>query len=82
MTIPGVGDSSSLTSAAPVPFSTIIAAASRSVCEGPTVSDTSDIPSLTCICGLLSPRCRDSANRRKTTPIATPDRTLSGGLDI
>ena len=39
VTIPGVGDSSSMTSAAPVPFSTIFAAASRSVCDGPTVSD-------------------------------------------
>ncbi len=51
--MPGVGESASLTRAAPVPFSTIILAASRSVCEGPTVSDTSDIPSFTCITGLL-----------------------------
>ncbi len=47
MQAPGV--SSSSTSAAPVPFSTIIAAASRSVWVGPTVRTTSDIPSRTCI---------------------------------
>ena len=55
MTIDGVGSSSSMTSAAPVPFSTIFAAASRSVWDGPTVSVISDIPSLTCICDLPSP---------------------------
>ena len=55
MTIPGVGDSSSMTSAAPTfrarPSSPPPA---RSVCDGPTVTETSDIPSLTCICVLLS----------------------------
>ena len=73
MTIPGVGDSASKTSAAPVPFSTIFAAASRSVCDGPTVSDTSDIPSLTCICVLLSHAFEISADRMQEYPNRRPE---------
>jgi hypothetical protein len=49
VTIPGVGASSSITRAAPTLRATIAAAAWRSVCDGPTVTDTSDMPSLTCI---------------------------------
>jgi hypothetical protein len=49
VTIPGVGASSSITSAEPTFRSTIAAAAWRSVCDGPTVTETSDMPSLTCI---------------------------------
>ena len=67
-----------MTSAAPVPFSTIFAAASRSVCEGPTVRTTSDIPSLTCICALLSLGLRVRANRLKPTRARGADSTLCG----
>ena len=49
MKIPGAGASSSKTSAEPTFRSTIAVAACRSVCDGPTVTETSDIPSLTCI---------------------------------
>ena len=82
MTIPGAGDSASVTSAAPVPFSTIFAAASRSVCDGPTVRTTSDIPSLTCIVALSFERFRDRADRLKTTPPSVPGKPLLRGLDI
>ena len=53
-TIPGPGSSSSITTAAPTPFSVIRCAASRSVWPGPTVSTTLDIPSRTSICASLS----------------------------
>jgi hypothetical protein len=49
------------------------------VWDGPTVSDTSDIPSFTCIRGLLAPISQASANRLKTTRIAAPYNTLSRG---
>src|SRR5207344_2230067 len=52
--MPGTGFSSSLTRAAPIPFSVIFVAASRRVCVGPTVRTTSDIPSRTCISGASS----------------------------
>src|SRR4051794_25782038 len=54
VTMQGPGAASSSTSAAPVPFSVIIVAASRSVCVGPTVRTTSDIPSRTSIWRLPS----------------------------
>src|SRR4249919_276404 len=45
--IRGAGDSSSKTRAAPVPFSVILVAVSRSVWLGPTARTTLDIPSRT-----------------------------------
>ena len=49
VTMQGTGVSSSVTSAAPIPLAAICSAASRRVCDGPTVRTTSDIPSLTSI---------------------------------
>jgi hypothetical protein len=51
--MPGAGASASSTIAAPVFRATIRRAASRSVWEGPTVTEISDIPSLTSIPSLL-----------------------------
>src|SRR4051794_39184289 len=65
------GVSSSETSAAPIRFSAIIAAASRSVCPGPTVSTTSDIPSRTCICRLPS-GARELVRIASSLPDARP----------
>src|SRR3954454_20824718 len=68
-----------MTSAAPVPFSTIFAAASRSVCVGPTVSVISDMPSLTCILRpLLTSVPKASANRLNPIPWDSSQRRLPG----
>ena len=61
-TIPGPSASSSITTAAPTPFSVIRRAASRSVWAGPTVNTTLDIPVRTSI-GRVSSYETASADR-------------------
>jgi hypothetical protein len=68
VTMHGTGRSSSVTSAAPIPFSTIIVAASRSVCDGPTVRITSDIPSRTCILVALPSQLAGSCQSPQSYP--------------
>ena len=77
VTIPGPGISSSITSAAPVPFSIIIVAASRSVWAGPTVRTTSTslpVPAFAASLRGIASSCRSP----QAYPTA-PDEPLLGG---
>ena len=82
VTMQGTGVSSSLTSAAPIPLAAICAAASRSVCVGPTVRTTSDIPSLTNIRHPFLDRYQVREDRCKPTRQNHGPTRFEGGLGI